>query len=133
MFGSPKFNPFSKTSESMYIFLVATVSVLFWLPSHILAPTPCSPFVMVFSGESNSTFGLVGTIILCALLLFVCISQIVIAWDTCRPSPPNRRSHYLEFDPVEVEELHSSMSSQLSAKKTLIYYGLGVFCLYVFS
>jgi hypothetical protein len=61
----------------------------------------------------------------------MCASQIVIAWDTCRPSPPNRRSQYLEFDPTEVEELHSSKGKELSAKKTLIYYGLGVFCLYV--
>ena len=117
----------------MYVFLVATVSILLWIPSRILVPTPCTTFVMVFSGESNSTFGLAGTIILCSLLLFVCISQIVIAWDTCRPAPPNRRSLYLEFNPVQEEDRDSSLCSQMSAKKTLIYYGLGMFCLYVFS
>lgn len=117
----------------MYVFLVATLSVLLWLPSHILFPAPCSPFVMLFSADNNSTLGLVGVIILCSLLLFVCISLLVIAWDTCRSSPPNRHSQYLEFEGTELVEFRLAENNLLSAKKTFICYGLGIFCLYVFS
>lgn len=87
---------------------------------------------MVFSTDENSTLGVVGIVFLCALLSFICISLLLIAWDTCRPSPPNRRSRYLEFDPIEQKDRHTAECDRLSAKKTLIYYGLGMFCLYVF-
>src|SRR5271170_7853386 len=117
----------------MYCFLTAALSVLFWLPSHIVNPAPFSSFVVFFSADTNSSLGLIGTIALSALLLLICVSLIIIAWDTCRPAPPNRRSQYLEFDPTELETNDSLQTDQISSKKTLICYGLGIFCLYVLS
>src|SRR5205814_3037935 len=99
-------------NECLYILLVAILSVLLWLASHILTSPPCTPFIMVFSADENSTLGVVGTIFLCVLLSFTCISLILIAWDTCRPSPPNRRSRYLEFDPVEQEDRHTAENNR---------------------
>jgi len=117
----------------MYVFLVTAISVPLWAPAHILSPAPCSPFIMVFSPQSNSSLGIMGMIILGVLLMIICLSLIIIAWDTCRPPPPQRRSSYLEFDPAGLEGHVPDTSHRelLAAKKTLISYGLAVFCLYV--
>jgi len=82
--------------------------------------------------EERAKTGL-GMIILGVLLMIICLSLIIIAWDTCRPPPPQRRSSYLEFDPAGLEGHVPDTSHRelLAAKKTLISYGLAVFCLYV--
>jgi hypothetical protein len=118
----------------MYIFLVTAISIPLWAPAHILSPATCSPFIMVFSPKSNSSLGIMGTIILSVFLVIICLSLITVTWDTCRPSP-QRRSSYLEFDPAGLEGYvpDTSHSELLAAKKTLISYGLAIFCLYVIA
>jgi hypothetical protein len=72
-------------------------------------------------------------IIVGAFLLIICISLIIISWDICRSSPTNRRrrSQYLEFDPAGLDGHIPLPTDHTYAKKTTVYYGLGVSCLYV--
>jgi hypothetical protein len=65
------------------------------------------------------------------LLLIICISLIIIAWDTCRATPPRRRSLYMEFEPALVEFYNPLNKELLIAKKGIVCYGLGIFCQYV--
>jgi hypothetical protein len=120
-------------SEGIYIILVAMTSVSLWIPSHFFNPAPCSVFVMLFSTESNSTLGLIGMVTAAGLLLIICLSLIVIAWDICRTIPSNRRSFYLEFDVTAMDPTTASHTEQVFAKKSLVCYALGIFCQYVCS
>lgn len=86
---------------------------------------------MIFSTKSNSTLGLTGMITNGGLLLIICISLIIIAWDTCRATPPRRRSLYMEFEPALVEFYNPLNKELLIAKKGIVCYGLGIFCQYV--
>ena len=119
----------------MYVFLVTAISIPLWAPAHILSPGPCSPFILVFSPQSNSSLGIMAIIILSVFLMIICLSLITITWDTCRPAPPQRRSSYLEFDPAGLEGHVPDTSHRqlLAAKQTLISYGLAMFCLYVIA
>src|SRR5579859_5673655 len=121
----------SMLGESVYIGLVAFVSVGLWIPSHFLTSSPCSTFVMIFSVKSNSTLGLTGMITNGSLLLIICLSLIIIAWDICRATPPRRRSLYMEFEPALVEFYNPFNKKLLMAKKGIVCYGLGIFCQYV--
>jgi hypothetical protein len=118
-------------SEVLYVILVATASASLWIPSHFLNPAPCSVFVMLFSPDSNSTLGLVGMITTAGLLLIICLSLIVIAWDICRTTPTNRRSLFLELDVLAMDPVIRSSAEQVFAKKSLVCYALGIFCQYV--
>jgi hypothetical protein len=118
-------------SEVLYCCITIVVSVLFWIPSHMLASQPCSPFVMMFSPSANTTLGLVGIILLAFLLLSTCISLSVIAWDIWRPPPPNRLAPYLEFDPSNMEELQMTQQKEITIKRSFVSFGLGISCIYV--
>jgi hypothetical protein len=115
----------------VYITLVAFVSVCLWVPSHFLTSAPCSTFVMIFSAESNSNLGLTGMITTGSLLLIICLSLIVIAWDSCRATPVRRGSLYMEFEPALAELFNPSNQEVLFARKGIVCYGLGIFCQYV--
>jgi hypothetical protein len=118
-------------SEVLYCCITIFISVIFWIPSHMLASQPCSPFVMMFSPSANATLGLVGIILLAFLLLSVCVSISVIGWDLWRPPPPNRLAPYLEFDPSNMEELQMMQRKDITIKRDFLSFGLGLFCLYV--
>lgn len=115
----------------MYIILVSIVSAGLWVPSHFLNASPCSAFIIIFSAESNSSLGLAGLIGAGSLLLAICLSLIIIAWDICRATPTRRRSLYMEFEPALAELVNPSNHELLLAKKGVVCYGLGIFCQYV--
>jgi hypothetical protein len=70
-------------------------------------------------------------ITLVVFLFIICISLIIIAWDNSRKEAVIQHSRYLEFDPTELERQNAFNSHHRLAKKTLTYYGLGIFCQYV--
>ena len=88
---------------------------------------------MVFTPESNSTLGLTGMITTGSLLLVICVSLIIIVWDTCRSAPARRRSLYMDFEPALAELYSSSNHDVLYAKKGIVCYGLAIFCQFVIS
>jgi hypothetical protein len=86
---------------------------------------------MTFSPTTNAKLGLVGIIVLSALLLLVCASLSVIAWDMWRAAPPNRLAAYLEFNPSDMEEVQTTQRKENIMKQSFLSYGLGASCLYV--
>ena len=115
--------------ECIYMIIAGIISVVIWVPSHILEPTPCSSFVLLFSAERNSDIGVVGTTLLSASFLLLCLCLVLIVWDTYRCAAVNRRSLYLEFDIGAVGQ--SAQTDDISAKRTLVHYTLGICCIYV--
>ena len=125
-------NPWSKRSEMTYILLVVVVSIPLWIPSHVLNPTPCNSIVLLFSPDSNSRLGLAGLVILIAFFALISISMIVV-WETPDSGGSARSSYDVECDPwwsARQPCLPSSVE-QGWAKRTTVYYGVGLCCQYV--
>jgi hypothetical protein len=115
------------------VFLAIALSVHLWIPAYIFAPAPPSSFVMFISSGANSNLGISGLCILALFLVILCFSLALISWGAYRGRPGVRRlpSRYEDFDRAEVEVYTSGRSRDVHAKKTFIYYGIGIFCLYV--
>jgi len=116
-----------------YVVLVVVVSIPLWIPSHVLNPTPCSSIVMLFSPDSNSRLGLAGLVILIAFFALIGISMIIVVWDTTGSGASPRSSYDVEFDPWELagQPCLPSSIEQALAKRTTVYYGVGLCCQYV--
>jgi hypothetical protein len=130
-----KYDPFSSTTELVGIMCAIVISVPLWIPAYLLPPTPCSPIVMLIANGGNSTLGIAGLCILCSILITLCFSLILVSWDIWRragrPMTQRRASRLADFDRAEVEVYNSNRSQDVAARKTFIYYSLGIFCLYV--
>jgi hypothetical protein len=86
---------------------------------------------MLFSARRDASLGLVGVTTLGPLLLIIFVSVIIIAWSSSRKEA-RRHSRYIEFDPTELERQNAVNAHNRLAKTTVTYYGLGIFCQYVY-
>jgi len=88
---------------------------------------------MLFSPESNSRLGLAGLVILAAFFALIGMSMIIVVWETPGSGASARSSYDVQFDPWESASqpcLQSSVEQGL-AKRTTVYYGVGLCCQYV--
>jgi hypothetical protein len=88
---------------------------------------------MLFSPNSNSRLGIVGTCILIAFFALIGISILIILRDSSVSSDVIRAIHDVESNPLafESQQHYTSSAEQKLAKRTTVFYGVGLCCQYV--
>lgn len=115
-----------------YVLFFAIILVILWVPSQILSPSPCTPFIMLFSPNTNSLLGLAGGIILISLFVLIGASLTIIL----HKSHENRKSVRLALEAecsgsmLEDQDPLSSLDKRV-VENTAAYYSLSICCQYV--
>ena len=116
-----------------YVLLFAIILAVLWVPSHILSPSPCSPFIMLFSANTNSHLGLAGGIILISLFVLISVSVTIILYKSNKKRKSVRLALEAEYDGSVPEDQRDPLSlvEQRVVENTSVYYSLGLCSQYV--
>lgn len=116
--------------EGTSIFLIALVSLLVYLPVHIIAPaTRCLPFVLIFLGKGQMQLAMAATAILTVLLLFLVVGLLIIGFDTAMLKR-NQRTLRGAVD-VDSGQVYIEAQQKKNPDRKLIFYGAGLVFQYV--
>jgi hypothetical protein len=114
------------------VLLFAIILAVLWVPSHILNPSPCSPFIMLFSPETNSLLGLAGGIILISLFALIGTSVTIILHKSHKNGKSVRLALEAECGGSMLEDQDPLSSiEQRVVENTSAYYSLSLCCQYV--